>query len=295
VDGLLILDKPAGLTSHDVVARVRRILGEKSVGHLGTLDPMATGVLPLVLGRFTRLAQFYNDADKRYEGVIRFGLATDTYDAEGEATGAEQHVRLSEEQVRDAAAKFVGHLEQVPPPFSAKKVAGVPAYKLARKGKEIDLRPRHVEVKELAITGWDGKCARFVAWVSSGTYLRTLAHDLGRVLGPGAHLAELKRIAVREFRLEDAHPLPKLEDAAREGQSAVTALCLHPRMVLPEFPAVTAPEEALAKLRHGAAVNLPEFSKSATVRVFAGQRELLAIAKRVAGTLFQPRIVLSGG
>jgi tRNA pseudouridine55 synthase len=292
VDGLLIIDKPAGLTSHDVVARVRRITREKSVGHLGTLDPMATGVLPLVLGRFTRLAQFYNDADKRYEGVIRFGLATDTYDAEGEPAGAEQPVQLTEEQVRSGAAKFVGHLQQMPPPFSAKKVAGVPAYKLARKGQPVELQPSEVEVKELEVTGWDGKCARFTSWVSSGTYLRTLAHDLGRSLGPGAHLAELKRTAVREFRLEDAHTLKELENAP--AGDSWDGMFLHPRLILPEFPAVTAPPEALARLKHGAAVNLPEFSKALTVRVFAGQRELLAIAKRVAGTLFQPKIVLTG-
>ena len=291
MDGLVIIDKPAGLTSHDVVARVRRITGEKSVGHLGTLDPMATGVLPLMLGRFTRLAQFYNDADKRYEGVIRFGLATDTYDAEGEPTGAEQTVQLTEEKVRSAAAKFVGHLQQIPPPFSAKKVSGVPAYRLARKGQPVDLKPKEVEVKKLDITGWDGKCARFTSWVSSGTYLRTLAHDLGQSLGPGAHLAELKRIAVREFRLEDAHTLEELGLAARNSWEG---MFLHPRLILPEFPAVTAPPEALARLKHGAAVNLPEFSKALTVRVFAGQRELLAIAKRVAGTLFQPKIVLTG-
>jgi tRNA pseudouridine55 synthase len=290
VDGLLILDKPAGMTSHDVVARVRRILGEKSVGHLGTLDPMATGVLPLLLGRFTRLAQFYNDADKRYEGVIRFGVSTDTYDADGQPMGPERPVHLSEGQVRAAAAKFVGHIQQTPPPFSAKKIAGVPAYKLARKGKEVELKPKQVEVKEFAITAWDGKCAEFSSWVSSGTYLRTLAHDLGQALGPGAHLCGLKRSAVREFRLEEAHSLQELEQA----DGTVEELCLHPRLILPEFPAVTAPEESLAKLKHGAAVNLPEFSKANIVRVFAGQRELLAIAKRIAGTLFQPKIVLAG-
>lgn len=293
MDGLLIIDKPAEMTSHDVVARVRRIVGEKSVGHLGTLDPMATGVLPLVLGRFTRLAQFYSDADKRYEGTIRFGVATDTYDADGEAASPEKPVHLSEEQVRSAATKFVGHLQQVPPPFSAKKVAGVPAYKLARKGKDVELKPKQVEVREFTITAWDGKCAGFSAWVSSGTYLRTLAHDLGQALGPGAHLCQLKRTAVREFLLKDAHSLQDLEEAAKHGTAE--DLCLHPRLVLPEFPPVIAPEEALAKLRHGAAVNLPEFSKAPMVRVFAGQRELLAIAKRVAGTLFQPKIVLGGG
>jgi tRNA pseudouridine55 synthase len=291
VDGLLIVNKPAGLTSHDVVARVRRLTGEKSVGHLGTLDPMATGVLPLVLGKFTRLAQFYNDADKRYHGVIRFGLATGTYDAEGEPTGAEQPVLLTEDQVRSAASKLVGKLQQLPPPFSAKKVSGVPAYKLARKGQPLELTPKEVEVKEFNVTGWDGKCARFTSWVSSGTYLRTLAHDLGRSLGPGAHLAELQRTAVREFRLDDAYGLEELENG---GGNSWDGMFLHPRLILPEFPAVTAPPEALARLKHGAAVNLPEFSKALTVRVFAGQRELLAIAKRVAGTLFQPKIVLAG-
>jgi tRNA pseudouridine55 synthase len=292
VDGLLILDKPAGFTSHDAVARVRRITGEKSVGHLGTLDPMATGVLPLVMGRFTRLAQFYNDADKRYEGVIRFGLATDTYDAQGEPLGTEQPVRLTLEDVHAAAAKFVGKLQQIPPPFSAKKVGGVPAYKLARKGKEVELKPKEVEVKEFTITSWNGQKAGFTAWVSSGTYLRTLAHDLGRALGPGAHLAELKRTAVREFSIDDAHTLQELEKAMTGD--GIEQHVLHPRLVLPEFPAVTAPPECLAKIKHGAAVNLPEFSKASTVRVFAGQRELLAIAARVAGTLFQPKVVLAG-
>jgi tRNA pseudouridine55 synthase len=290
VDAVLIIDKPAGMTSHDVVARVRRITGEKSVGHLGTLDPMATGVLPLVLGRFTRLAQFYNDADKRYEGAIRFGWATDTYDAEGQPTGPEQAVNLSLEHVRVAAGAFIGVIEQYPPPFSARKIAGIPAHRLARKGQPVNLKPKQVEVKQLEFVSWDGKQASFRAWVSSGTYLRSLAHDLGRKLGPGAHLAELKRTAVREFAIEEAHSLEQLEQAAAAGE--LDALFLHPRLVLPEFPAVVASAESAARIRHGGAVNLPEFSKAGTVRVFAGQRELLAIARRVAGTLFQPKVVL---
>src|SRR5262245_33136730 len=292
MDGVIVVDKPEGWTSHDAVAKMRRLVGTKKVGHLGTLDPMATGVLPLVLGRFTRLAQFYNDADKRYEGVIRFGLATDTYDAEGEPTGAEQPVLLTLEEVRAAVAKFVGRLQQLPPPFSAKKIAGGPAYQLARKGKEVELKPKEVEVKQLQITAWNGKDARFTAWVGSGTYLRTLAHDLGQALGPGAHLAGLKRTAVREFDLENAHTVEQLQQATSEN--GLDQLMLHPRLVLPEFPAVTAPPESLAKIKHGAAVNLPEFSRAPIVRVFAGQRELLAIAKRVAGTLFQPKVVLLG-
>lgn len=293
MDGVLIVNKPAGLTSHDVVARVRRIAQEKSVGHLGTLDPMATGVLPMVLGRFTRLAQFYNSADKRYRGVIRFGFATDTYDCEGEVASPEQEVHLSLEQIRVVASKLLGQMEQLPPPFSAKKIAGVPAYKLARKGKEVALEPRPVEVKEFEITEWEPPLAGFTVAVSSGTYVRSLVHDLGQVLGPGAHLSALERTAVREFTIQEAHSLEELEQAAHAG--GLAEICLHPRLVLPEFPAVTAPPESLMKIRHGSAVNLPEFSKAAMVRVFAGQRELVAIARRVAGTLFQPKIVLAGG
>lgn len=299
------------MTSHDVVARVRRILGERSVGHLGTLDPSATGVLPLVLGHFTRLAQFYNDADKRYEGVIRFGFATDTYDAEGEPAGPSQPVSVSLERLKEAAARFTGHLEQTPPPFSAKKIGGVPAYKLARKKQEVELKAKPVEVKEFEIVSWDGERARFKAWVSSGTYVRSLAHELGKALGPGAHLESLTRTAVREFRLEDAHSLEDLQEPRQSSSLYATSdneyyvnkaegsvntgpesLFLHPRLVLPEFPAVTAPPEALVKIRHGAAVNLPEFSKAGMVRVFEGQSRLICLAKRVAGTLFQPKVVL---
>jgi tRNA pseudouridine55 synthase len=317
VDGVLIINKPTGFTSHDVVARVRRILGERSVGHLGTLDPAATGVLPLVIGRFTRLAQFYTEADKRYEGVIRFGFATDTYDAEGEPQAAAQPVSLTLEAVREAAGRYVGHLEQTPPPFSAKKVGGVPAYKLARKNQEVVLAPKQVEVKEFEITEWNGTEARFRAWVSSGTYIRTLAHEMGRQLGPGAHLAQLARTAVREFTLAESHTLEELEAARPDNNSTsdnryyvndedgagnraddaprngpFERFFLHPRLVLQEFPAVTATEEAVTRIRHGNAANLPEFGKSPLVRVFAGQRHLIAIARRVAGTLFQPKIVL---
>jgi tRNA pseudouridine55 synthase len=292
VDAVLIVDKPAGFTSHDVVARVRRIVGEKSVGHLGTLDPMATGVLPLVLGRFTRLAQFYNEADKRYEGVIRFGWATDTYDAEGQPAGPKQPVNASLDQVQDAAAEFIGEIAQYPPPFSAKKIAGIPAHRLARKGQPVELKPKQVEIKALEFYDCDGQTVHFRAWVSSGTYLRSLAHDLGKKIGPGGHLAALKRTAVREFTIDEAHSLDQLE----QGQAANTLdeIFLHPRLVLPEFPAVVASPESAARIRHGGAVNLPEFSKAAMVRVFAGQRELLAIARRVAGTLFQPKVVLQG-
>ena len=155
MNAILIIDKPAGPTSHDVVNRVRRILQEKSVGHLGTLDPLATGVLPLLIGNLTRLAQFYTSSEKTYEGTIRFGFATDTYDSQGEPTSLAQAVTLSLDYLRELASRFRGVIEQTPPPFSAKKIQGVPAYKLARKHAEVALKPVQVEIKEFDITGID--------------------------------------------------------------------------------------------------------------------------------------------
>jgi tRNA pseudouridine55 synthase len=289
---VLIIDKPGGMTSHDVVNRVRRILKERSVGHLGTLDPSATGVLPLVIGALTRLAQFYTASEKAYEGVIRFGFATDTYDADGEPVGVPRTVAPTFDAVYELAAGFRGFVEQLPPPFSAKKIQGVPAYKLARKKEEVVLNPVRVEIKEFEILAVDGDCASFQARVASGTYLRSVAHDMGQRMGCGAHLRSLRRTAVAEFELADAHLLEELTAAAEKGTLA--DLFVHPRKLLPRFPAVTANEDMAAHIRSGRTVNLPEFSKAQQVKVFSGQRELIAIATRVAGTLFHPRIVLLG-
>jgi tRNA pseudouridine55 synthase len=291
VNGVLIIDKPAGLTSHDVVNRVRRILGQRSVGHLGTLDPLATGVLPLVTGSLTRLAQFYTTSQKSYEGVVRFGFATDTYDADGEPSGTAQSVTLELRQVSDLAARFRGVIEQMPPPFSAKKVHGVPAYKLARKKKEVELKPVQVEIKEFEILSVELDRASFRARVSSGTYMRSVAHDMGRELGCGAHLESLRRTAVAEFNISDAHAVEQVERAAQSGR--VEEMFVHPRRLLPDFPSVTADEENAARIHTGRAVNLPELSQARRVKVFRAQKELIAIATRVAGTLFHPSLVFS--
>ena len=293
MNGVLVVDKPSGLTSHDVVSRVRRLVGERSVGHLGTLDPMATGVLPLVLGRMTRLAQFYTGAEKQYEGVVRLGFATDTYDATGEPASPPQAVNLTPQQIEDAAARFRGFMDQVPPPFSAKKIAGVPAYKLARKNKEVELKPVKVEVRELTILGIDGERVQFRARVSAGTYLRSIAHELGAALGVGGHLELLRRTASGEFRIEDAHTLEQLEAAAPSGE--LDRLLVHVRRILPEFPSVTANEQQVARIMTGQSANLPEMSRARLVKVFRGQAELICIAQRVAGTLFHPKIVLMNG
>jgi tRNA pseudouridine55 synthase len=291
MNAVLIIDKPAGMTSHDVVNRVRRILGERSVGHLGTLDPMATGVLPLVVGNLTRLAQFYTASEKSYEGTIRFGFATDTYDAEGEIASPIHSVALSLAEVEAIAGHFRGPVEQMPPPFSAKKIQGVPAYKLARKKKEVTLAPVQVEIKELLITSCAEDRVEFRARVSSGTYMRSVAHDMGRELGCGGHLASLRRTGVAEFSIADAHTLEQLEHAVHADR--VEDIFVHPRKLLPQMPSVTASDEVAAHVRSGRAVNLPDFSAAKQVKIFYGQGELIAIGSRVAGTLFHPKIVLA--
>jgi tRNA pseudouridine55 synthase len=334
MNGVLIIDKPSGLTSHDVVNRVRRILGQRSIGHLGTLDPMATGVLPLVLGSFTRLAQFYLHSEKTYEGTIRFGFATDTYDAEGEPleTFSNENVGTAKEdagtenknvgtvalacptlnlaQLQQLATEFLGVIQQTPPPFSAKKIKGVPAYKLARKHQPVDLKPVEVEIKEFAITAIDADRATFRARVASGTYMRSVAHDLGQRLGCGAHLATLRRTSVAEFDLNHAHMLEELAEYGGRDSSTPArmrslplrmtdlrtidvALCIHPRELLPQLPCVTADELTAVRIRNGRPINLPDHSRARQVKVFANQRDLIAIATRVAGTLFHPKIVFA--
>ncbi|HMK30371.1 MAG TPA: hypothetical protein VK473_11855, partial [Terriglobales bacterium] len=236
---------------------------------------------------------FYTTSLKTYEGQIRFGYATDTYDADGDPCGLQTVAALDLDQVRSAARRFQGRIQQMPPPFSAKKIKGVPAYKLARRQKPVSLEPVEVEVRQFEILKTEGDQAFFRAQVGSGTYMRSIAHEMGQALGVGAHLAQLRRVAVGEFGLDDAITLERLEACAQAGE--LEQVLVHPRKLLPEFPSVTADEESVGRIRHGHAVNLPEVSRAPRVKVFAGQRELIAIATRVAGTLFHPKVVLSGG
>jgi tRNA pseudouridine55 synthase len=323
INAILVLDKPAALTSHDVVNRVRRITGERSVGHLGTLDPMATGVLPLVLGRYTRLAQFFNESSKVYEGEIGFGFATDTYDAQGSPLGPVSSAQPTLAEIHRHLAAFNGCIQQVPPIYSAKKIHGVAAYKLARKDKVVEMKPVAVQVRFEIQSVWEDR-ARFVAEVSAGTYIRSLAHDLGQALGCGAHLTQLRRTQAGEFNLSQAVSLEELagyhesqkqigrvtnlseyslSDAISRGNPPVnppdaapvlSAPYLHPRQILKGFPTVTAPPQAVAAIRNGRSINLPEFSQAPLVKVFADQQLLVAVVQRIAGTLFQPRVVLFG-
>jgi tRNA pseudouridine55 synthase len=290
VNGLLILDKPAGMTSHDVVARTRRILDERSIGHLGTLDPMATGVLPLLLGRFTRLAQYFGRMEKSYTGTIRFGQATTTYDAEGEPAGPHTAVMLDAEALQAQAAYFQGELLQTPPAFSAKKVGGRAAYSLARAGEAVELPPVRILVHEFVITEVEGDTATFHATVSAGGYIRSLAHDLGQRLGCGAHLASLRRVAAGPFCEGMSQTLEELEALARAGD--VERHLPHSRTLLPELPSTTADAHTAGRMRNGALCNLADFSAASHVKVFANRNDLIGIAQRVAGTLFQPVVVI---
>lgn len=289
MNGLLVLDKPSGLTSHDVVAIVRRATGEKSIGHLGTLDPMATGVLPLLLGKYTRLAQFFGQAEKHYEGHIRFGFATDTFDAEGVPAASPVPLERSLRELRELAARFKGEIDQVPPVYSAKKINGVPAHKLARAGAEVPVKAARITIHRFELTSLEGDVAAFAMEVSAGGYVRSVAHELGQLAGCGAHLASLRRTRAGVFTLAEAITVEQLKQASAEE---IPGLLPHPRTLLPEMPCVTVDDQVAGRLRNGMQVNLPDFSSAPLVKVFVSPTELIAIVRRVAGTLMQPSVVM---
>ena len=289
MNGLLVLDKPSGVTSHDVVSIVRRATGEKSIGHLGTLDPMATGVLPLLLGKYTRLAQFFGQAEKHYTGEIRFGFATDTFDAEGEPAGEALPLTLSLEELRVLAEHFHGDMDQMPPVFSAKKIGGVPAHKLARAGKDVPVKPARITIHEFELLTLDGDNATFTMTVSAGGYVRSVAQELGAMAGCGAHLSSLRRTQAGVFTLAQAITIDELKALPREE---IEARLPHPRTLLTDMPSVTVDEQTAGRIRNGMQVNVPEFSAAGLVKVFTAPRALLCIAQRIAGTLVQPTVVL---
>jgi len=289
MNGLLVLDKSAGMTSHDVVAIVRRATGERSVGHLGTLDPMATGVLPLLLGKYTRLAQFFGKAEKQYTGTIRFGFATDSFDADGTPSSEPAPLTQSLDELRVLAQHFHGEMDQMPPVFSAKKINGVPAHKLARAGKEVPVKPARIFIHGFELTSLEGDIAGFTMHVSAGGYVRSVAQELGAMAGCGAHLSSLRRTQAGPFSLDQAITLAELKSLT---PSEIEARLPHPRALLPEMPSVMVDEQTAGRIRNGMQVNVPEFSNAPQVKVFSGPRDLLAIARRIAGTLVQPEIVL---
>ena len=310
-DGALVINKPRGRTSHDVVEAVRRLLGFRQIGHLGTLDPLATGVLVLLLGRATRFAQFYAARRKRYETAFRFGFATDTYDADGAPLGPDTAPQLDREDLERRAAALTGRFAQTPPPFSAKKVHGRPAYELARKHKPVDLKPVEVEVFEFRLLDLAGSIARFTIECGSGTYIRALAHQMGMDLGCGAHLAEIVRTAVGEFTLDQAISLEEFERVSRAGKAADWILPLG--RLLPELPRVNVLPIVERRVRHGSRfqISLAQIQpgrleapqgapaqldsgewKPGRLRVFNQQDRLIAIAEAIVPRTYQPVVVL---
>ena len=309
-DGALVIDKPQGKTSHDIVDAVRHLAGFRQIGHLGTLDPLATGVLVLLLGKATRLVQFYSGRRKRYTAGFRFGFATDTYDSEGQAQGPDTAPALDRAVLEKLSEDRLGLFQQMPPAFSAKKVHGRPAYELARKNQPVELKPVEVELFEYRLTGIEGSVARFEIECSSGTYIRSLAHEMGQQVGCGAHLTEICRTAVGEFSLDQTLKLEDLAAAARNGKLQDCVIKLE--HLLLNFPSVTVLPVIEKRVRHGSKFNInlsqlqpgrSELPPGATaqldagvpktprLRVFDSQRKLIAIAEAVVPRTYQPIVV----
>ncbi len=293
MDGIIILDKPTGWTSHDAVNKVRRLTKLKKVGHLGTLDPLATGVLPLVIGRATRLAQFFTKSDKAYEGIIRFGFSTDTYDCEGEATSPDVVPNMSEDVLRSLLSAFRGRILQTPPPVSAKKIGGVPAYRLARKNQPVELKPVEVMVHSLELVAWDGCDAKVVVHCSTGTYLRAIAHDLGRASGFGAHILSLRRTKSGSFGLDEARTIADLERLAAEDR--IQEAVIPSAELLPEFPTEPVDAVTVSQIRQGRDFRVSPFhdvSGARYVKAISDSGDLVAIGEARLPNLYHPILVL---
>ncbi len=323
-DGALVIDKPQGKTSHDIVDAVRHLAGFRQIGHLGTLDPLATGVLVLMLGKATRLVRFYSGRRKRYAAGFRFGFATASYDSEGQPLGSDTAPALNRAQLEKLANDRVGLFQQMPPVFSAKKIHGRPAYELARKNQPVELKPVEVEVFEYRLTEIEGSVARFVIECSSGTYIRSLAHEMGEQIGCGAHLTEICRTAVGEFSLQQALKLEELAEAARSGKFESCLIKLE--HLLPNYPSATILPIMEKRVRHGSKFTItlsqlqpgraapppgatsqldsgqPRQGTAALdasgnslgpgrLRVFSHQQKLIAIAEAVVPRTYQPVVV----
>jgi len=295
VDGVIVVDKPREWTSHDVVSKFRRIAGTRKVGHLGTLDPGATGVLPLVVDRATRLAQFYTRNDKIYEGVIRFGYSTDTYDADGRAVSDEVAVTLDRDGLEAVLDRFRGEITQTPPQVSAKKIAGVPAYATARKHQTVEIAPVQVQIYALDVLSIDGNEAAVRVHCSAGTYLRGIAHDAGQILGCGAFLKSLSRIASGDFKIENARTLEQLAELAQAGR--LNEALIPAAQLLPEFPIEMVDAITASQIRNGRDFRTSPFlarqaGGARYVKAVSAHGELVAIGEARLPHLYHPVLVL---
>jgi tRNA pseudouridine55 synthase len=291
--GVVVVNKSEGWTSHDAVNKLRRLAGTRRVGHLGALDPMATGVLPLIIGSATRLAQFYVRNDKVYDAVIRFGYSTDTYDRDGTPTSPATEPVIRREDLEPLLAPLHGKVLQTPPPISAKKVGGTPAHRLVRKNIPVQLKPVEVTIHSLELLDCTGSEVRVLVHCSAGTYLRSIAHDLGQALGCGAYLNALVRTQSGDFTLEQARSIEDLEALARDNR-LIEAL-IPARNLLPEFPAETVDRITAGQIRQGRDFRVSPFRArqgARYVRALTEEGELIAIGEARLPNLYHPIIVL---
>lgn len=292
MDGVIVVDKPPGISSHGAVQRMRRLSGVRRVGHLGTLDPLGTGVLPLVIGKATRLSKFFLGHDREYEASIRFGFATTTYDSEGETVGEITEPKIDHEALEAALDSFRGPIEQMPPPISAKKIGGVPAYKLARKNQPVELKAAKVEIYELELLALDGASARIRMRTSSGAYVRSLAHDLGAAFGCGGHVTALRRTSMGEFDLAGAHTFEELEALAEDD-------CLEESLapaaqLLPAFPPHRIDEVTAGRIAHGMDFQIPSFTETCPpklIKAIGPEGRLVAIGEIRLPGVYHPIVV----
>ena len=295
MDGLILVHKPRDITSHDVVSCIKKILGVKKAGHYGTLDPLATGLILVAVGKATRLFRFFLHMDKTYEGKIKLGLSTDTYDSYGEPTSAASKDYPDLKTLLETMKAFEGHIDQISPPISAKKYRGKPLYKLTRQRKEFELKTNRVTVHFFRMKKYNPPFVNFASKCSSGTYIRSLAHDLGQNLGCGAHLIQLKRTKIENFSLKDSFTLDKIEKLARLGEMAKFMLPMGG--LLPEFPCVVIKDNALSQVINGKEIysdsilnaypgqpaeSYSNKEKGNILKVFDVNGELLAFAKKNA-------------
>jgi tRNA pseudouridine55 synthase len=293
LNGAIVVDKPKGWTSHDVVNKVRRIAGTKKVGHLGTLDPLATGVLPLLLNRTTRLAQYFQRNEKAYEGVISFGHSTDSYDADGDPTSPHVEAAITRDDIEAILPRFRGSFDQTPPPVSAKKIKGRPAYELVRKNQIVELKAVPVTVYRLDLLALTGTEARVHVHCSAGTYLRSIAHEIGRELGCGAHLKELRRVSSGPFALAQARNLEELQALNESGR--LEEALIPARDLLPEYPSDVVDPITESQIRNGRDFRVSPFrieGEPRLVRALSRDGQLLAIGEIVMPHLYHPVLVL---
>lgn len=279
IDGLLIIDKPPGWTSHDVVGRLRRLTGIRRIGHAGTLDPMATGVLPLAVGRATRVLEYLSDADKRYRATIELGTTTDTYDADGAVVERRAVTGMTDDSVRRALAGFVGEIEQRPPAYSAIKQGGVPLHRLARAGKDVKAPMRRVTIASISVDSIDLPRLTIDVTCSKGTYIRSLAHDLGERMGCGAYLAALRRTATGGFTIDQALTIEQVEASLADG--SWPSRILPPDLTLAGHPALILGQESAGRLRDGVApaVPAPALNRGALVRAYGADGAFLGVVR----------------